>query len=104
LLPQQEADAPEANNEGAYDAYMFQSLFALQLNNFFRTFLFEDVDVRPRPPKQPRINTPGRLHGGFKRHKMSFFFHQLKPSGTRAGHVEFAKKKGRRRDTRYFCE
>ena len=67
LLPQQEADAPEANNEGAYDAY------ALQLNNFFRTYLFEDVNVSPRSPKQPRIDPPGRLHGGFKRHKMSFF-------------------------------
>jgi len=39
LLPQQEADAPEANNEGAYDAYMFQNLLALQLNNFFRAYL-----------------------------------------------------------------
>jgi len=103
LLPQQEADAPEANNEGAYDAYMFQSLLALQLNNFFRTYLFEDVDVSPRPPKQPRIDPPGRLHGGFKRHKMSFFPPtEAKRNPSKACRV--CRKKGRRRDTRYFCE
>jgi len=59
LLQQQEADAPEADDEGAYDAHTFQSVFALQLHNIFRTCLFEDVDVRPRPSQQPPMEHTG---------------------------------------------
>jgi len=59
-------------------------------------------DVTPRSSKQPRMDPPDRLRGGFKRHKITVF----PPSATKKApykQCRVCRKKGRRHDTKYCC-
>jgi len=76
------------------------SVFTLQIRNLVSTCLFENVDVRPRQSKQPRVYHRDRLHGGFKQHEMSFF----SPSAVKRNPSRACFQKGRCSDTRYFFE
>jgi len=63
----------------------------------------DDVDdVAPPSSKQPRMDPPDRLRGGFKRHKITFF----PPSAAKQAPCKpcrVCRKQGRRHDTRYCC-